>query len=367
MMRLDVQEGRYKTKKSILQVGLPICQQKLIQLPLFVSSMNSSTKSMFMKTVRKMEKNERKKLNNKNREKKKKKLSKTFLNHSPYDNDIYGRTGLTKDMFRELYEKIRPNLVELYPKKKKKKKKICDEMSLFNALTWLRLYTPLLHFADEFKISEATISRTIDSVLPVLAANLHFIHMSEEVFEIGAIDFTDKNGKDVKIEGQIDCTDHPRYRVHPGSLDLFRFDKQEYFLLAQVTINNVGNIANVKVVKGHNNDKGCFNRSNLKTYLRANDIYLLADNGYSDIQLVCPSSQQTESWNDSQKQMRQLVEQVNSFVGNWKASSSQFSGTIEKQALALRVIYKLAAWRLQKKPLREPVVPAISYDIECTF
>ena len=116
MMRLDVQEGRYKTKKSI-----PICQQKLIRLPLFVS--------------RKKEKTERKKLNNKNG--KRKKLSKTFLNLSPYDYDIYGRTGLTEDMFRELFEKIRPALVEL---SSKKKKKICDEMSLFITLYSLAPY-----------------------------------------------------------------------------------------------------------------------------------------------------------------------------------------------------------------------------------
>ena len=186
-----------------------------------------SPKSMSSKLHRKQNKtNERNQMRRRKRSKQGKRITKKSIYLSPYNYDIYGRTGITEVMFRELYNSIAVCLAGLH---EKRKKKLSDEMSLFITLTWLRLNTPLLHFSDEFKVSESLISRTIESVLQILASKMHFIHMSEELLKIGLLEFSNKFDNPVTISGQIDGTDHPRQRIHPGCLDFFRYDKQESF------------------------------------------------------------------------------------------------------------------------------------------
>ena len=62
----------------------------------------------------------------------------------------------------------------------------------------------------------------------------------------------------------IDCTSHPRKRVHPGQHLFYRGDKGFHFLTAQVIVDIYGYPLHVAIGLGHNNNKGMYKLSGKK-------------------------------------------------------------------------------------------------------
>ncbi len=77
--------------------------------------------------------------------------------------------------------------------------------------------------------------------------------------------------------------------------DYFRYDKQCFFIGSQVATGPAGQLYNFTFSKGHNNDQGVFNQSWIKLFLYLNSFRLLADGGYSNIQLITPDSNKGKS------------------------------------------------------------------------
>jgi hypothetical protein len=71
-----------------------------------------------------------------------------------------------------------------------------------------------------------------------------------------------------------------------------------------------GDIYNVQLLQGHNNDQGSFNLTKTKELLEALKLYWLADNGYTHRRLVVPDDSQSPTWNREQKSLRSIVEAV---------------------------------------------------------
>ena len=82
------------------------------------------------------------------------------------------------------------------------------------------------------------------------------------------------------------------------------------------------------------------------------NIKLLADGGYSFRNLVTPNTTKSNEWNNRQKSERSIVEITIYLIKTWGlANKTVFS--IEKQEMALYVIYQLQAMKLLKYPIRQ--------------
>jgi hypothetical protein len=155
------------------------------------------------------------------------------------------------------------------------------------------------------------------------------------------------------VSGAIDCASHFRFRVHPGQADYYRGDKHRHFLTAQVVTGLDGQIYNMQLGLGHNNDQGMLGLTGMKEFLFNNDIKLLADGGYSNLRLVVPDENRSSQWNHEQKNLRSVVETAIGYVKSWNAASDTFRQSPQHQILALNCIYHMAQRKLSRLPLRD--------------
>jgi hypothetical protein len=79
-----------------------------------------------------------------------------------------------------------------------------------------------------------------------------------------------------EVYGAVDCTNHPRTRVHPYRSYYYRRDKG-FMILGQLVTGLNGEIYQVDLLCGHNNDPGAFEISSLKKFLVTHQIKLLSD------------------------------------------------------------------------------------------
>jgi len=111
----------------------------------------------------------------------------------------------------------------------------------------------------------------------------------------------------------IDCTSHFRERTHPKQAEFYRGDKHAFFWNAQVVISLSGNILNVQLLMGHNNDQGSFNKTAMGEMLERLALFWLADSGYHH-RLIRPTDEKGAIWNNKQKGLRSIVEVT---IGIW--------------------------------------------------
>jgi len=159
--------------------------------------------------------------------------------------------------------------------------------------------------------------------------------------------------------GSIDCCTHPRDRVHPGQDEYYRGDKMCHFLTSQVVVDHLGYIIRLSIGKGHNNDQGMFQLTNMLEWLQKSGLgHLLADGGYSGDGTVRPMGAQDLMLNGNNSALlasnaqhsgeRVLVENINSFFKGWHFASAKCKLSVELQAVALMVCGQLAC--LTHKP-----------------
>lgn len=257
--------------------------------------------------------------------------------------DLYERTGLFEDQFEQLFQRLLPMLrrplqgtvqARSHPVLSLRKR-------LLLVLHWLRDYHKYRSLRDYYGVSISTIYRNIYFIVPKLYSVLDEIKWPQEM----PVD---------SLVGSVDCTSHFRFRVHPRQADYYRADKHGFFITAQVTINLFGQLIDVHLGLGHNNDRGMFRISGLNTFIEMNQIFLLADKGYSHDRLVTPDDDMPRSWNNWQKGLRSRVEAVIGMVKHYSCCAVTFRQNPELQQYALMVCYQLQAMMLKDFPLVLP-------------
>jgi hypothetical protein len=80
--------------------------------------------------------------------------------------------------------------------------------------------------------------------------------------------------------------------VHPRQDAFYRWDKKSHFLASQVIVDHLGYLLRVVIGRGHNNDQGMFNLSDVESMLVDKKVSLLTDLGYARraTQIVRPIS-----------------------------------------------------------------------------
>jgi hypothetical protein len=116
------------------------------------------------------------------------------------------------------------------------------------------------------------------------------------------------------VVGAIDCSAHPRRRVHPNQADWYRRDKG-FNCGAQVVCGLDGLVYSVDLFKGayysssenfvrlfayegRNHDSRIFTLTGMKFFLQRNDLKVLGDGGYPRATVVTPrAAKERHSWN----------------------------------------------------------------------
>lgn len=208
---------------------------------------------------------------------------------------------------------------------------------LLLVLHWLRDYHKLRTLRDFYGVSISTISREISYLVPKIYCSLNHISWPTTVPD--------------ELVGIIDCTSHFRYRVHPRQADYYRADKHGFFITAQVVINLSGQLLNVHLGLGHNNDRGMFRITKMDERIEQDQVYLLADRGYSHHRLIIPDDNESQEWNNQQKGVRARVEMVIGLVKHFSVCSLVFRQSPELHEIALMTCYQLQAMLLREFPL----------------
>lgn len=262
--------------------------------------------------------------------------------------DLYLETGL----FLEQFELLHGMLVDKLRNPRRggpgrETPTLMDSRSrLVLALNWLREGGPYRRLQRAFGLTRSFVSRELHHVIPLLYETLDELHLPaiwhQHPFE--------------HVSGAIDCTSHFRNRVHPKQADYYRRDKHGFFLAAQVICSLDGVIYDVQFVLGHNNDQGAFHLTKTQQLLRQHDVHLLADGGYTDVMLVTPDDDRSQSWNKEQKGLRSIVEVVYAMVRHYRLAAEKVSHTPKFQGLALMCIYHLTNINLKQYPIRPHTV-----------
>lgn len=252
--------------------------------------------------------------------------------------DLPKRCGIDATQFKEFLELVRPDLEKPRSGKKQNRTALSPAHRLMLALHWIRKYLDYHSLGLIYGISESSICREIKYLLPILYSRLNYMRPLS-------------NGQPQMkgCIGIIDCTPHMRDRVHPRSLDYYRGDKKYYFLTTQAITHLNGDLADVVVALGHNNDQALFKISHTNEYLEKNRLNLLADRGYTHHRLINNSF---DIWDDTCASSRVVVENVFALVKKFKALRCRFVQGPEMQACTIIVGFEMAANTLKYYPLR---------------
>lgn len=131
--------------------------------------------------------------------------------------DVETETSLNIEQFEELHSKLVQNGLQA------KGSYLSTRTRLLLVLHWLREKPKLRMLANRFQLSVGYIHKEISLFLPkLIVATRGFVSWPTQYAQLrnwnGAI-------------GAIDCTAHPRNRVHPRQADWYRRDKGNFFLL----------------------------------------------------------------------------------------------------------------------------------------
>lgn len=209
-------------------------------------------------------------------------------------------------------------------------------------LYFLRRGPTIAELSKHFGIAPACAQRTLNWMIPLMRVGMGNI---------------DSNGAQKSGEfqsyGAIDCSDHPRKRVHPGQSMWYRGDKRQHMLTSQVACDHLGHIMRVTVAKGHNNDQAVFYASRMKDWIEEENVGpLLADKGYgASPALLVPFKSTSKVYRQDPKHAveynrrlgreRVLIEHVNAWLKNWRFTDKKCAYAPEFQAACIVVCAQL--------------------------
>lgn len=224
--------------------------------------------------------------------------------------DIYDRTGIEKSTFKEIFCAIRQDLENPRTGMRKVRVTLSSESRLLMVLQWLREYPNFKVLAQMYFVSRFYAQREIRHIIPILFVKLNYIGWPAQY-----------NINSLGVHAVIDCSAHPRLRVHPGSADYYRGDKRRNMEVSQVVCGLQGEIYDIVIGKGHNNDQAMFNISGLRMHIELNDFILLADRGYSHHLIITPAKPE---WSELASHDRVIVENVFGEAKQFSATSAVF-------------------------------------------
>jgi len=274
----------------------------------------------------------------------------TFINN---ETDFLDETGLSADQFDHLYRRmlqrlLGPRITADGPKRRTIARTWAPMTRLLLVLRWLRHLESYRRLAKVFGGSAATVCREIWDVIPKL-----YIELQNELQLPSAQEVTELphfSG----ASGVTDCTAHLRNRVHPWSTEYYRGDLHEHFITAQQTCALSGNIWDVQLAPGHNNDQAMFNNTDMETTILARNTRLLADLGYTSDAVIRPDDlgELGSELRSRHGGFRSVVEQNFALVHMFAAASLKFRASPEKQEMVLMIVYALVHIKCAQRPLR---------------
>jgi len=266
--------------------------------------------------------------------------------------DIFERTGLFEEDFLNLYDIFQEKLsTRSFTTPAVQNCSLASPFRLLLVLHWLRHYPSYIDLGIIYKVSSSTVSREIHFLLPKLYDSLKQLWGDD----IGSQDLeVSSYSRFSNVKGAIDATSHFRNRVHPFQSDYYRGDKRGHFITDQIICDIKGRVMKINLALGHNNDMGLFNLSGVDEWLEKEDITLLADGGYSkgNPRLVTPDEEKGTQWNNQQKSMRAIVEQVGGLCHNFSSTSSKFKQSPEIQELSIMCVWYIVSHYTKVYPLR---------------
>ena len=161
---------------------------------------------------------------------------------------------------------------------------------LVHFIFYLRHHPKIRIMASLFEISVGTSCRLLHITMP---------HVYEVCSYLSCVEWPRK-WKSIPVgfmgaQFLIDCTSHPRKRVHPGQHLFYRGDKGFHFVTAQVIVDIFGRPLSVVIGLGHNNDKGVYKLSGKKEEVEMLNISGLSDRGYKHTHLIRPDDEKCAS------------------------------------------------------------------------
>lgn len=264
--------------------------------------------------------------------------------------DIYERTGIFDDTFEEIFLLIKDALEQPRshdPAAKARTTRMPTSLSsrtrLLMVLHWLRDYPKYKTLAALYGISRSQVSLEVHHIIPILYRRLRTIEWPD-TFEKHPFE---------DVAGSIDCTPHFRNRVHPRQGDWYRSDKKRHFMTAQNVVGLSGIFYDARFGQGHNNDMNMFYLTEMNLFLEKHNIKLLSDAGYSNTNLVTPSSKTaSKTWQQLQKDLRSAIETAQGMVKMWGYAGERVRESPEFQMMCTFVCYNLANINMKAFPLR---------------
>jgi len=267
------------------------------------------------------------------------------------DLDLLADTGLTVDLFTQLYNRILPRLtaprVTADGSKRRYIARTWTPMSrLYLVLRWLRHLESYRRIAHDMGGTAATVSRELWDTIPKLYVLLrNDIRLPTAQHVAGLPVF-------LTATGAIDCTSHLRNRVHPWSTEHYRGDKHAHFITAQLTCALSGSMWDVALGPGHNNDQAMLHITGIeRTIIDQLATRLLADKGYTSDAVVRPDDV-AGLLRVQHAGYRSVVEQAFALVHLYAAATFKFRASPELQEMVLIIIYALVASKIELVPLR---------------
>ena len=226
---------------------------------------------------------------------------------------------------------------------------------LIHFLFYLRHHPKLKVIASLFQISESTSCRFIHWMMP---------HVYEVCAKLSTMEWprgpiwSNVPFGFVGTQFLIDCTSHPRRRIHPGQHLYYRGDKGFHFLTAQVIVDVYGKPLHVAIGRGHNNDQGMFKLSGKKRQIQMDNVLGLSDRGYSNVHLIRPDDIEfatrlhlsVDAFGCIQSKHRASAEIINSLSKFYSFASTRVAQVPEFQAYALMIIYYLVGMIMEHSP-----------------
>lgn len=221
-------------------------------------------------------------------------------------------TGVPEKVFNDILHSLQPLIS--FQRKHVLSFKRCLLLSLFK----LKHNCSIKVTSALFQVSEPTISRTLRFMMPYVyqvyvfrLQNFFFLsllHLATlllcytRIFLI--LFLCCRTGNLVKFPSKeewtllpvgfcgaqvlIDCSSHLRKRVHPCQQLYYWGDVGGHQLTVQTITDIHGNIIDVVIALGHNNDSGVFNLSGRKDFMEQMNICGLSDRGYNSTHLIRP-------------------------------------------------------------------------------
>lgn len=269
------------------------------------------------------------------------------------EGDMLAFYGLPEALFNRVFKAVW-KVVAKYRYKKRVRKRL--RHSLYMTLYWLRRNPTFQHLEAIFGIRQGQAYRTIRRTLIFLRVALDSLipksvqwRKNKHIKKL--VNFY---GEEVKALGNLDGTAMYRRIKHgEDSWLLFRGDRDRPALTTQILSDFSGKVVDVVVSSGRNGDGSILSFSGTKQELEKLGLAVVVDSGYeADRFIITPESGQrkegmTTTYNDAHGNVRSSVEQVNSWIKNWRAVTA-CRASIRMQATSIIVaccLYNL--WRTE--------------------